>query len=143
MQRTDWTHTLGTLILTAACSLPARADDAASIDLTPQRYNSVTVVSGGVTSDEAVAVKRLSTRYPLRIVISGRGGDYYIADSMTVLSRGHVVAEIPDAGPWLLMDLPPGRYTLQGRFSGLTMSRDVTVSGAGTTVNWVVPPSLN
>lgn len=136
-------HTMALAFLAAACSLQARADDAAMIDLTPQRYNSVTVVSGGVTSDEADAVKRLSTRYPLRVVISGRGGDYYIADSMTVLSRGQVVAEILDAGPWLLMDLPPGRYTLQGRFSGLTMSRDVTVSGAGTTVHWVLPPSLN
>lgn len=132
------------LTVGTALATPALAQDRlAMVDLTPHRYNDVQVISGGVTLDEAAAVKRMAPQYPLRVVISGRGGDYYIAQTMTVRHNGRVVAEIPDAGPWLLMDLPPGRYTLEGQFEGLTMRRDVTVTGSGTTVSWVVPPSLN
>lgn len=130
-------------LLAAALSAPALAQDGAAPDLQPQVYNNIKVVSGGVTLDEAAAVKRMASQYPLRVVLSGRGGDYYIAQTMTVTQRGRVLAEIADAGPWLLIDLPPGRYTLQGRFEGLSMSRDVTVTGAGTTVSWVLPPSVN
>ena len=132
------------LMAGAALATPALAQERmAMTELTPHRYNDVRVINGGVTLDEAAAVKRMASQYPLRVVISGRGGSYYIAQTMTVLQGGRVVAEIPDAGPWLLMDLPPGRYTLQGQFDGLTMRRDVTVTGSGTTVSWVVPPSLN
>ena len=143
MRRTPRKTMLCVLALAGAGSTPARATDEAFHELAPQRFDRVTVISGGVTLDEAAAVKRLAARYPLRVVLSGRGGDYYIADHLSVLQRGQLVAELTDAGPWLLMDLPPGRYTLLGRFSGLTMSRDVTVSGAGTTLHWVVPPTLN
>jgi hypothetical protein len=137
------TRILPALLLTAGLVAPALAQNDAWPSLQPHDYNRIKVVSGGVTLDEAAAVKRMSRQYPLRVVLSGRGGDYYIAQTMTVTQGGRVLAEIPDAGPWLLIDLPPGRYTLQGRFEGLSMSRDVTVTGAGTTVNWVLPPSVN
>lgn len=132
-----------TLLLTVGFAAPTLAQNDPLSDLQPQAYNHIKVVSGGVTLDEAAAVKRMAPSYPLRVVLSGRGGDYYIAQTMTVSQGGRVLAEIADAGPWLLIDLPPGRYTLRGRFEGLAMSRDVTVTGAGTTVNWVLPPSVN
>jgi len=38
---------------------------------------------------------------------------------------------------------PDPTWPLLGSFSGLTLSRDVTVTGGGTTLHWVVPPTLN
>lgn len=136
-------HLAAALALSATLVTTAWAAEP-SIELRPQMYAGVTVVNGGVTLDEAAMVKQMASRYPLRVVISGRGGDYYIAKTMTVSRNGQTVATIPDAGPWLLMDLPPGRYTLTGEFEGIEMQRQVTVAqGGGTTVHWVVPATLN
>ena len=109
----------------------------------PQTYGSIGVVNGGANFDEADAIKRIQSRYPLRVEISGRGGNYYVADRLKVLQRDEVVAEIPDAGPWLLMDLPPGRYTLVGDFGNTEIRRDVVVSNNGTKVSLLVPSKVD
>jgi hypothetical protein len=109
----------------------------------PQTYGSIGVINGGANFDEADAIKRIQSRYPLRVEISGRGGNYYVADRVKVLQGDEVVAEIPNAGPWLLMDLPPGRYTLVGDFGITELRRDVVVSNHGTKVSWVVPSKVD
>jgi hypothetical protein len=109
----------------------------------PQSYGSIQVINGGVDLDQADAIKRIQSRYPLRVEISGRGGDYYVADRLKLLQRDEVVAEIPEAGPWLLMDVPPGRYTLVGDFGSTEIRRDVVVSNNGTKVSLVVPSKVN
>jgi hypothetical protein len=148
MQSTKpWFTSLAALALSAACVAPATAatqtPSGAWIDLTPHQYNGMSAVSGGITIDESTAAKRMAPQYPLRVVLSGRGGAYQVADRMTVLRGDRVMAEIADAGPWLLMDMPPGRYTLRGEFEGRTLTRTVNVGGTGTTVHWVVPPSVH
>lgn len=138
-------YLLSTLGLSAALSagIPSAFAQDAGPAPAPQVYGSVTVVKGGVTVEEADAVKRMAAAYPLRVVISARGGSYHIPDQLTVWRHGERVAEIPDAGPWLLMDLPAGRYTLQGNFGGTLLQRDVTVSRSPQTVHWVVPAGLS
>ena len=84
----------------------------------PQSYSGIQVINGGVDLDQADAIKRMQSRYNLRVEISGHGGNYYVADKLKLMQGGDVVAEIPHAGPWLLMDVPPGRYTLLGDFGG-------------------------
>jgi len=128
--------------LAAGASTAALAQDAVT-PLAPQVYNGVTVVKGGVSVDEADAVKRMAAAYPLRVVISAQGGSYHIPDQLTVWRHGERLAEIPEAGPWVLMDLPAGRYTLQGHFGGQVLQRDVIVSRSPQTVHWVVPASLS
>jgi len=143
MNRSQWTRTLGTLALAGALGTTAWAQDGPRPGLTPQVYNGLTVMNGGADLDDAAVLKRMSPQYSLRVILSGRGGSYFVADSMSVVRQGQVLAEIPDAGPWLLVNLPPGRYTLQGRFNGVPMARDVTIGAGGTTVNWVMPASFD
>jgi hypothetical protein len=141
------TTPVAALALAAACMTAAtaatRLPNGAWIDLAPKQYDSLSVVNGGITIDESAAAKQMAPQYPLRVVLSGRGGDYQVADRMTVMRGDRVLAEIPDAGPWLLIDMPPGRYTLRGEFDGHSMTRTVTVGSKGTTVHWVVPPSVH
>ena len=120
----------------------ARAQEDLSA-LQPQTYNNVVVVNGGASLDEAAAIKRMAPNYPLRVMLSGRGGAYYVADQLSVIRDGNVVAQIPQAGPWILMDLPRGRYTLQADFGATQLKREVNVTSGSTMVNWVVPPSIN
>jgi hypothetical protein len=109
----------------------------------PQNYSGIEVVNGGVDLDVADAIERIQSRYRLALEISGRGGDYYVADNLKVKRGGDVVADIPEAGPWLLMDLPPGRYTLVGDFGGTEVKRDVVVGNRSTKVSWVLPSSID
>ena len=121
----------------------AQGESDMTVPPAPQSYGSVQVINGGVDLDQADAIKRIQTRYPLRVEISGRGGDYYVADRVKVLQGHDVVAEIPNAGPWLLMDVPPGRYTLVGTFGSTEIRRDVVVpTHNGTTVAWIVPSKV-
>ena len=105
----------------------------------PQRYDNVEVVNGGASDEEVDAIKRIAPQYRLRIELSGRNGEWDVADRVTVLQNDRVVAEVPNAGPYLLMDLPPGRYTLVGQFADREVRRTVQVTGSGTTVHWVLP----
>ena len=124
----------------AANDRPAPADPMAAP--APQTYNSVKVINGGADLDQAAAIKRLAPQYKLRVEISGHG-NYSVADRLQLMQRGQVIAEVPDAGPWLLLDVPAGSYTLVGDFAGQRIKRDVTVADSGTTVHWVLPSSVN
>ena len=126
----------------AANDRPAAAADPA-VAPAPQKYDHVSVVNGGANIDEAAAIKRMAPQYKLRVELSGRGGAYYVADRLQLLQRGEVIARVPDAGPWLLFDVPAGRYTLVADFADKQIRRDITVDGSGTTVHWVVPSSVN
>ena len=140
--RTKLPASLG--ICAALSSAPVWAQDVSDVATppAPQTYGDIAVINGGVDLDQADAIKRIQSRYNLRVEISGRGGDYYVADRVKLLQRDNVVAEIPDAGPWLLMDVPPGRYTLVGDFGSTEIRRDVNVSSHGTKLSWVVPSKV-
>jgi hypothetical protein len=99
----------------------------------------VTVVSGGVDLDEAERMKQASGRYPLRVVFSVPGGNYAVPEEFTLMQGTQSMVKIPSAGPWLLIDLPPGTYKLQARVEDRVLERSVTVGSRGSTVYWVVP----
>ncbi|MCW5658030.1 MAG: hypothetical protein KIT60_10025 [Burkholderiaceae bacterium] len=126
-----------------ACVAVRAQESEMAVPPAPQNYGGIQVINGGVDLDQADAIKRIQSRYPLRVEISGRGGNYYVADRLRLIQRGEVLAEIPDAGPWLLLDVPPGRYTLAGDFGGTEVRRDVMVSTEGVKVPMVVPSSVD
>ncbi len=99
----------------------------------------VTVISGGVDLDEAERMKQAAGRYPLRVVFSVPGGNYAVPQEFTLMQGTQTVLKIQSAGPWLLIDLPPGAYTMQARVEGRVFDRAVTVNRRGSTVHWVVP----
>jgi hypothetical protein len=99
----------------------------------------VTIISGGVDLDEAERMKQAAGRYPLRVVFSVAGGNYAVPDEFTVMQGNKAMVKIAAAGPWLLIDMPPGKYTLQARVDDRVFKRAVTVSARGNTVHWTVP----
>jgi hypothetical protein len=107
-----------------------------------ERFGPVSVISGGVDLDQAELFKQQAGRHALRVVFSVRAGAYAVADQFTILRQGQVMATLDSAGPWLLIDLPPGRYTLQAQFADQSSQRLVTVGRAGQTLHWVAPASV-
>lgn len=51
------------------------------------------------------------TSFAARVVFAAKDGGY-LSEVSTRISdgQGRVVLEVQDCGPWLLLDLPPGRY---------------------------------
>lgn len=101
----------------------------------------IAVLSGGVSLDDSLQMRGMMSSYPLRIIMSAPNGDYEVADHLTILHNGETVAQLDDAGPYVLADLSPGRYTVQASFGGVNQTRAVSVAGRGTTLHLVVPAS--
>lgn len=131
---------IGALALAGACGLGSLA----WAQPVPQEQStgSVTYISGGADLDEAQAIKLLAPQYSLRVLMADRSGSYDVASQFVVRQQGQVVAEIDNAGPWVLMKVPPGRYTVETHFeNGRTQQRQVTVGPSGTTLHVLAPDS--
>jgi NADPH:quinone reductase-like Zn-dependent oxidoreductase len=134
-----WMSTVALAAAVGAFQVHAEAGDTALPIATES--GAVTVISGGVDLDEAERMKQAAGRYPLRVVFSVPGGNYAVPDEFVLIQGGSAMMRIAAAGPWLLIDLPPGAYTLQARVGGRVLERTVNVSRKGSTVYWVMPDS--
>lgn len=138
MQRTA--HWLATVALaTGLGAFQVHAEPADPLLPMATEFGPVTVISGGVDLDEAERMKRAAGRYPLRVVFSVPGGNYAVPQEFTLMQGEQTMLKIASAGPWLLIDLPPGAYTMQARVEDRVLERAVNVNRRGNTVYWVVP----
>ena len=130
-----------TRMLIAAILVAAQAASAA--DLAPSSPGPVR--SGGVGEEERQALER-DARYNLKVIAARRDGAYLADVGVTIVDqRGAEVLAARMEGPWLLAELPPGRYRVLGEYHGTMQKRDVTVGpGARSEVvlQWAVdePP---
>lgn len=99
----------------------------------------IAYLNGGAGLDEAEYMKARAREFPLQMVFSGRGGEYGVADRVIVRRAGEPVASIADAGPYLMMKLPPGRYTVEADFDGGVERRTVTVGRGTQRIDWNTP----
>jgi hypothetical protein len=89
------------------------------------------VRSGGIGEEERRALET-DTRYNLKLVAANRAGQYIADVDVTIVDeRGAEVVAERMAGPWLLADLPPGRYRVLAVHDGARQSRDVVVGRTG------------
>jgi hypothetical protein len=103
------------------------------------RYGQVPYASGGITSDEADAMRARARNYSLEITMAAPspfpGYNDFVAGTAVRVTDGNgiVVLEAPDAGPILLADLPPGNYTIEAADNGQVQTRHVHVGPRGRT----------
>lgn len=83
-------------------------------DRTPE---GVDFVSGGIGDEERSALREAMPRYSLWLTTAARGSGAYLAqvkvsiiDAQDRLWLRHAMQ-----GPWLLVDLPPGRYRVEAQ----------------------------
>jgi hypothetical protein len=112
------------------CAAAARADDDA---LPPvQHSGDISYISGGVGLDESDAIKAAGPKYPLWISFTSRveGKDAYTApDQVTILKAGGApVLDLKPNGPFLLLDLPPGRYQVSAGFAAQSRTQKVQIA---------------
>ena len=98
--------------------------------------NAVSYMNGGANIDDADYLKTRIPEFAIAFVFSGRGGEYGVAENLTLRNSEQEVVTVRDAGPYLLMKVPPGRYTAEATFKGVVEKRTVVVGNNVSRVNW-------
>jgi hypothetical protein len=87
-----------------------------------QTQGEIRYLSGGIGSDESEAIKAARDSYPLTLTLAGKadGRDVYLSSVPVTIrdASGKTVLEVTTSGPYLLADLPAGRYEISARYAG-------------------------
>ena len=93
---------------------------------------SIAYISGGVGSEEANEMKAAAADYPLtlELAVAGPERDPYIADARVEIRdlRGNAVLNTTTEGPFLLVRLPSGTYTLDVEWNGAQKRKTVQIA---------------
>jgi hypothetical protein len=108
------------------------APDAPAADAVETRIDTrdVTLVSGGIGTEEADALRAVASRYPLELVFARNvdGREEFLSDVRLTISdaNGRVVVDRA-SGPIVLIGIPSGVYTVSAQFGGQVKTRRVAV----------------
>jgi hypothetical protein len=111
----------------------AVADGEAASLPAPRSQGGVAFVTGGIGEAEDQAFRAALPRYALALQFAARSGegagDQHLSDVDVRIvdgSKREILRTIAE-GPWLLVDLPPGRYVVTAEFSGMVRAQSVQV----------------
>jgi hypothetical protein len=98
-----------------------------------QQQGGVSFVSGGVGQDESQALRSAASQWPLSLRFTARSGEY-LADVHVTIDDAHgtSVLDTTSRGPYMLVKVPPGRYSVHASHANISKTSAVTVSASGT-----------
>ena len=121
-------------VFAVALGLVALVSGGMSQQVPAERWQGgLSFVSGGIGQDEAALFKKLAGTYPLAVefIRHAEPKDEYEADvAVTIRSGdGKTVLDVQSQGPFLLVNLPDGTYTVQAQKDGPPIQRTVRIKG--------------
>jgi len=86
-------------------------------------------LDGGIGKPEAESMEADRSKYSLWIMTAARKSGAHLADvDVTIVNdKGEPVFERRLDGPWLMIDLPLGRYEVRSRYKDESQSRITTI----------------
>jgi hypothetical protein len=129
--------TAGVLVVAASLLAGAAFADEANTSLPPEHQaGDVGYITGGVGSAEAKAFESAMPRHRLAIEVVEHMGskEAFTADAMVKITdrRGNTLLDAQADGPFMLVDLPPGRYEVSATLGDRTLvKRTAVVSSSG------------
>ena len=103
-----------TAVIVGISTWASAADVALPVSI--QKYNTISYYSTGVGIEER---RKLPQRYPLKIVFkTDRKNLLCDADVTASIGKKTVFQGRAQNGPWMLIDLPPGVYTIKAVLNG-------------------------
>jgi hypothetical protein len=97
-----------------------------------QTQGDVSFTSGGVGLDESRALIREQAHWPLSLRFTGPTSDYLADVHVRITDAKNTEILKTDAmGPYMLVKLAPGRYTVHARYKDEEKQQAVTVAGNG------------
>lgn len=83
-----------------------------ALPLEVEKSNGITYLSGGIGDEELAQLKAQEETYNLRLQISGPYGAYLSDVWMTLSADGKTLVSMNDAGPYVYMLVPAGKYQI-------------------------------
>ena len=97
-----------------------------------QQQGDVSYTSGGVGLDESHALLREQANWPLSLRFTGPTADYLSGVHVRIVGgKGGEVLSADSMGPYMLVKLPPGSYTVYAKYKDQEKKQSVNVSGPG------------
>lgn len=97
-----------------------------------QQQGDVSYTSGGVGLDESRALLREQAQWPLSLRFTGPTADYLSGVHVRIVGgKGGEVLSTESMGPYMLIKLPPGSYTVYAKYKDQEKKQAVTVAGPG------------
>ena len=93
-------------------------------------------LNGGVGDEERASMTARQREFPFKLVLSGAGGEFVVAERLSVSTPQGELLVIRDAGPIVMIKLPPGQYTLEATRKGQTERRSVRLATSAQTLEW-------
>jgi hypothetical protein len=98
-----------------------------------EQQGDVSFVSGGVGLDESTALRRARRQWPLSLLFTGPQSAYVANVKVQITGANNAsVLDTTSHGPYMLVRLPPGRYTVNATYSDVTRRQTVNVRGNGS-----------
>ena len=95
----------------------------------------VDYLNGGIGTEQADRMRQMSAEFPVRMTFAKRnqGMDEFVADVHLRVTdaRGRTLVDLPDQGPIFLLQVPPGRYTVEAERQGDVKTRHLDVAENG------------
>jgi len=96
----------------------------------------VTWISGGVSKDEAKAMRKIASRYNVRLVMAvARKPSAAFLGAVPVKvsdAKGRTVLAVKTDGPLLFLKLPPGRYNVSANVAGHVLTKSLRAKTGGS-----------
>jgi hypothetical protein len=110
-------------LLTSVCALA----DTVSVQ---QSEQGISYITGGISEDEADALKRYVKQFNLRVIFSEGASGRSITDVNVSIynTQGQLVFSVNEAQPQLMLNLPNGTYTIGALYNGDKQSHKFTIS---------------
>ncbi|MDR3099999.1 MAG: carboxypeptidase-like regulatory domain-containing protein [Paraburkholderia sp.] len=98
-----------------------------------QRQGGVEFVSGGVGLDESKALQAARSQWPLSLRFTGRNAEFLADVRVQIVdAHGASVLDATSRGPYMLVRVRPGRYTVRVSHDGINKTSAVTVGSNGS-----------
>jgi hypothetical protein len=95
-----------------------------------QSEQGISYITGGISEDEADALKRYVKQFNLRVIFSEGASGRSITDVNVSIynTQGQLVFSVNEAQPQLMLNLPNGTYTIGALYNGDKQSHKFTIS---------------
>jgi hypothetical protein len=96
-------------------------------------------LNGGAGDEERAAMAARQREFPFKVVMSAAGGEFVVTDKLSVSTPQGELLAIRNAGPIVMIKLPPGQYILEASWQGKTERRSVQLATSAQTLEWRFP----
>jgi hypothetical protein len=99
-----------------------------------QQQGDVSYVSGGVGQDESKALQAAQSHWPLSLRFTGPSSEFLADVKVRIVDgQNNEVLNASSRGPYMLVRLHPGHYTVHAQYKDRDESKTVTVPAKGST----------